>query len=114
MNPTPTPISSSDIKVLLSEFDASGHDAASFARARGIAVWRLRYALDRRAGKPRPQTTAKRRRQSMFVPAQVVDRASPSASSSLELLLAGGHRLRISADFDPEHLRRVVEALSRC
>ena len=55
MNPTPTSISSSYIKILLSEFDASGQDAASFARARGIAAWRLRDALDRRAGKPRPK-----------------------------------------------------------
>jgi hypothetical protein len=118
MKPTPTSISSSDIQSLLSDFDASGQDAASFARARGIAVWRLRYALDRRAGKPRRQTAAKRRRPSMFIPAQLVDRAPPSAPpstpSSLELLLAGGHRLRISTDFDPEHLRRVVEALSKC
>jgi hypothetical protein len=44
----------------------------------------------------------------------VVGAAPVITSSSLELLLAGGHRLRIDADFDAALLRRVVEALASC
>ena len=111
---TPNPsTSSSDIRLLLPEFDASGQSAAAFARARGIAVWRLHYALSRRSGK-RPHTTPKPSPQRTFIPVHVVDSTSATIPTPLELLLAGGHRLRISADCDAELLRRVVGALSRC
>lgn len=115
MNTPSLPTSSSAIRLLLPEFDASGQSAAAFARARGIAVWRLHYALSRRSGKPRPPARPTRpspRR--TFIPVHVVDSTSPTVVTPLELVLAGGHRLRISAEFDADHLRRVVGALSRC
>jgi len=102
---------SSDIKSILGEFAASGQSVGAFARSRGLAVWRLRYALARRDGK-RP-TQAKRSTAPVLIPVRVVEGKS-NPSSSLELLLVGGHRVRIEADFDAELLRRVVKALASC
>ena len=110
---TPSRPSTNDITALLSELDASGQSVASFARSRGIVPWKLHYALARRAGKRRPQRSTSQVK-SDFIPVHVIESESPSAVTPLELLLVGGHRLRIGFDFDPEHLRRVVEALSRC
>jgi hypothetical protein len=98
-----------DIASLLADFDASGQSAAAFARSRGIRSWRLYHALNRRRGNVRG-----RKPQPAFVPVNVVGAAPVITSSSLELLLAGGHRLRIDADFDAALLRRVVEALASC
>lgn len=107
--PTPSP----DIQSLLAEFDASGQSAAAFARARGLAVWKLRYALSRRAN-PRLRSNAKVASRPVLVPVSLVESKPAAAPAPLELLLAGGHRLRIPVDFDPEFLRRVVGALARC
>ena len=97
-----------DISSLLADFDASGQSAAAFARSRGIRTWRLYHALNRRSGKLR-----RRERKAAFVPVKVIE-SLPVSSGSLELLLAGGHRLRIGTDFDAVLLRRVVEALGTC
>jgi hypothetical protein len=102
-----------DIKSVLSEFDSSGQSVAAFARSRGIAPWKLHYALARRAGKRRPLSQPRSAKPD-FIPVRVIESKPTSTAAPLELLLAGGHRLRISSNFDPEHLRRVVEALSRC
>lgn len=113
MTTSKPPSPSSDIHSLLAEFDASGQSAAAFARARGLAVWKLRYALSRRAN-PRPRSRSKDTPRPVLVPVSLVESEVSSAPAPLELLLAGGHRLRIPADFDPEFLRRVVGALARC
>ena len=108
-NTLPSRPSPTDIQSLLAEFDASGQSAAAFARSRGIRTWRLYHALNRRSGKLR-----RRERKAAFVPVKVIDALAVSSPSSLELLLAGGHRLRIGTDFDAVLLRRVVEALGTC
>lgn len=98
-----------DISSLLADFDVSGQSAAAFARSRGLRTWRLYHALNRRSGKLR-----RRERKVAFVPVKVIEPLPVSSPSSLELLLAGGHRLRIGTDFDAALLRRVVEALATC
>lgn len=111
---TPPSPSSPDINVLLSEFDASGQSAAAFARSRGIPTWKLYNALTRRSGKLRRSRAAARGNQPALLPVRVID-ANPSKSPApLELMLAGGHRLLISADFDAELLRRVLGVLAQC
>jgi len=100
-----------DMKSLLAEFDASGLHAAAFARSKGLPPWKIYGALQRRGGKARTPPAAGVERPA-FVPVHVVGDKPTSERASLELLLAGGHRLRIGADFDAPLLRRVVEALS--
>ena len=111
--PAPSRFSPTEIQALLAECDASSQSPARCAQARGIAVWRLRYALDRRAGQPRPAVVKKPPRTALL-PIELVDSAPARSAPSVEVLLAGGHRLQVSADCDPELLRRVVGALARC
>jgi len=113
-NSTPSSPSSPDINSLLAEFDASGQSAAAFARSRGIASWTLYNALTRRSGKARRARGASRRNQPALLPVRVVDASPAKSPAPLELMLAGGHRVLISADFDAELLRRVVGALAQC
>ena len=98
-----------DIQSLLAEFDASGQSAAAFARLRGIRTWRLYHALNRRRGKRRS-----RKQSAAFVPVSVVEPGPATSESSLELVLCGGHRLRIGPDFDAALLRRVLAVLAPC
>jgi transposase len=111
MNTPQPPILSPDTQALLTEFNASGESAARFARSRGVAMRKLRYALSRRAG-PRPRSRSKAITRPDLVPVQIIEPTPATGTAPLELLLAGGHRVRISADFDAELLRRVVGALS--
>lgn len=106
--------STPDIKSLLAEFDASGQSVAAFARSRGIATWKLYHAVSRRSGKLRRRRGAAHHDQPVLLPVRVVETQSAKPSPGLELLLAGGHRLLISTDFDAELLRRVLGALASC
>jgi len=110
----PSSPSSPDIKSLLPEFDASGQSVAAFARSHSIASWKLHYALSRRSGKLRRQLGSTRSDQPALLAVRVVEAKSAKSPAPLELVLAGGHRLLISADFDAELLRRVVGALAQC
>ena len=103
-----------DVQSLLAEFDASGQSAAAFARARGIAPWRIYHALERRSGKARSRRGSARAPEPTLLPVRVVADQVPSSSASLEILLANGHRVRIGPDFDPALLRRLLGALAPC
>ena len=111
---TPTPPTSSNIRSLLSEFDASGQSAAGFARSRGIAVWRLHYALKQRVRSPLPRSREPASATPALIPVHVVDPAPSTTAASLELLLANGHRIRVGRDFDAALLRQLLGALSQC
>jgi len=54
----------------------------------------------------------KRRRRASFVPVAITESTPPAAPPvALEVVLRTGARIQVPAGFDPEHLRRVVEAL---
>lgn len=108
----PTPV---DFPSLLAEFDASGQSAAGFARSRGVAPWRLYHALNRRKAKARLAGARASVARPTMLPVRVIsDAGAGRTTSSLELELAGGHRLRIGADFDADLLLRVLGVLARC
>jgi hypothetical protein len=46
---------------------------------------------------------------SRFVRVEVVDAAAPAGP--VEVVLRSGHRVRVAAGFDPEHLRQVILVL---
>jgi len=102
----PSPL---DVQALLAEFDASGQSAAAFARSRGIRTWRIYHALNRRSGKRRSRKSSP-----ALVPVHVVESKPAVQGAPLELVLAHGHRLLIGPEFDPDLLRRVLEALAPC
>lgn len=104
-----------DFSSLLAELDASDPSVAAFARSRGLTPWRLYHALNRRKARLlRAETRASAALPRMLPVSVVPDAIVKRPSSTLELELAGGHRLRIGADFDADLLRRVLGALKRC
>lgn len=114
MNTSTPPRPPLDFDSLLSEFDVSGQSAASFARSRGLEPWRIYNALNRRKGKTRRRSRSLLDKPTLLPVHVVPDARLARTAATLELELAGGHRLRIGADFDAVLLRRVVEALSPC
>ena len=72
----------------------------------GHPVWKLRYW----------QRRLKRRRrgppEEAFVAVEVTSPAA-SVTAPLEITTPSGYRVHVPRDFEPEHLRRVVEALER-
>ena len=115
MNPTSAPSTSPlDPHSLLAEFDSSGQSAASFARSKGIAVWRLYHALQKRSEKARSACASAHATPPILVPVHVVDAKPVQSAAALELHVAGGHRVVIGADFDAPTLRRLLEALASC
>ena len=108
---SPSPL---DIPSVLAEFDSSGQSAASFARSKGLAPWKLYGALRRRSGKPRIRRSASSTELPAFLPLRVVDSKPASSPAPLELVLAGGHHLLIGPDFDAVILRRLLAALAPC
>lgn len=113
-NSTPSSPSAIDIKALLFEFDSSGQSAAAFARSKGLPPWKLYNALRRRSGKVRSLRCAARAERNALLPVHVVDAQPTKQPAAMELVLVGGHRLLIGADFDAMTLRRLVGALAPC
>lgn len=113
-NSTPSSPTAIDIQGFLVEFDFSGQSAAAFARSKGLAPWKLYNALGRRSGKVRSLRAAGRAKRNALLPVHMIDAPSAKPPSAMELVLAGGHRLLIGADFDALTLRRLVEALAQC
>jgi len=93
---------------LLSDLATSGLSTAAFARSRGMPPWRLYNALQVRS-----RRAAKKSQHSALIPVRVKEPLCPHASP-FELVLSGGHRLRVPEDFNADALRRLMGALAGC
>lgn len=87
---------------MVEAFLASGLSRGAFARRHGLTFQRVKYWLDRIAGRPaQPSGVAA----VAFAPVRVVETAG-----ALEVVV-GCAVVRVVRDFDPAHLCRVVAAL---
>lgn len=105
---------------LINAVDASGETIAEYARSHGINPWLL-YDWRRRlgatarpgptAGKPPAQAGASTR--GAFLPVRIAQPQTSVAPSAepLEVVLAGGRRVRVPSNFDDAALRRLVSVL---
>jgi hypothetical protein len=93
------------MKRLLARRERAGWSFPELSRRTGLPVWKL-YWWHRRFEKPK----AARRPRRTFVPVQVVG-APRGEGPPLEVITRSGVRIRVPADFQAEHLRRVIEAL---
>ena len=93
------------MEALLARRERQGLTWAELSRRAGLPVWKLRWWQRRLS--PKPGT---RRPTGSFVAVQVIEpsRADPAP---LEIVTPSGFRLRVPADFDADHLRRIVRAL---
>ena len=93
------------MKTVLARRERHGWSWAELSRRSGLPVWKLRWWHGRQA-KKRPL----RRPGRTFVPVHVVD--SPRGDGPwLEVITPCGVRILVPADFQAEHLRRVIQAL---
>jgi len=112
--PTESPSSASipstdaELESLLKELSSKGQSIASFCRDHGIPTGRIYQAKQRAA----------RRKQRKLVGAGIelvrAQIATDPQASPVEILLAGGHRLALRADFDEVALRRLLGVLASC
>jgi len=112
----------------IEEWSASGLTQVEFCRRRGLALaslrwwkWRLKAGAAGDQRSPAESGPTKARRQSApatprFLPVRLLpdpkqataDAAVAEPGSVYELELAGGHRIRVPADFQPEVLYRLI------
>ena len=92
----------------------SGQSARAFAKEQGVTPWTLYYWRERLAGeKARPARRRKPRASShvSLAPVHVVTSGGEESRSDVEILLANGDRVRVTARVSVETLRRVVHIL---
>jgi uncharacterized protein (DUF2249 family) len=94
----------------LAQRERHGWSWAELSERSGHPVWKLRYWQRRAEGAP-----AKPDRSGGFVAVEVTEpvATSPPTFGALEITTPSGYRVTVAHDFDPEHLRRVVQALER-
>jgi transposase-like protein len=112
-------------QVLVDEFRSSGLSQAEFCRRQGInqgtfSWWKRE--LPRRAGQrplgrsaePRAEFAEFRSRRGQLAKLGTVALGSPCQGPTYELVLANGRSIRVSAEFDPAVLSRLVAAAESC
>ena len=115
---------------IIRKYRRSGLTQGRFSQEQGISYhsfrwWLRRLRADVRAVSPR-RSEAKTVSPKLlepevprFLPVRVIeveadrqaDEPSPDASVPIQILLRGGRRIAVGADFDPETLRRVIATL---
>jgi transposase-like protein len=78
---------------LARQWRASGQKARTFAAEHGITAWTLYYWAKRLARDERPARRRRRPRRVTLAPVHVL--ASNGSGSDLEVMLAGGDRVRV-------------------
>jgi hypothetical protein len=94
---------------LARQWRSSGKKAGMFAAEHGITPWTLYYWAKRLARQERPTRRRRRSRRVTLAPVHVL--ASNGSGNDLEVMLAGGDRVRVPADVSAETLRRVIQVL---
>jgi transposase-like protein len=102
-----------EIQQLVAEFLSSGMRRTEFCRSRGLSFGTLNRHLKKQRWK------RKRRRASStgrLVPVELAARKSPTQhepSCGLAVVLSGGRRIEVHADFDTSTFERLVSVLER-
>jgi transposase-like protein len=86
----------------------SGMKALAFAQEHGVTPWTLYYWRERLTSQDHPKGPRRRSRRVTLAPVHVVTQDS---GADLEIVLAGGDRVRVAASVSPDRLRRVVQVL---
>lgn len=92
---------------VMAAVEASGDSMAAFARSHGLQVERLRR-WRRRLARP-----VRNREAVEFAPVVLPSAWQPSSPAALEVAV-GLATVRVPADFDAQHLQRLVAALAAC
>ncbi len=95
--------------------------AQALAPGMSVAQVARRYDLNANqvfnwARDPRFRPSGEAITEAPFLPVEIIDspppdRGRPLSSSSIEIALANGHRLRVTGEFDPEAVARLARSL---
>jgi hypothetical protein len=103
---------------LIAQWRLSGLTQAEFCARRGLSLPTFRYHLykpGRRSGSPRPFAVTHTADTPLFLPVVCSEAPQPSpvpsAASPIEVILADGLRIAVASGFDPQTLRRLIDAL---
>jgi hypothetical protein len=89
----------------LARGEQCGWSLSELARRSGQPAWKLRWWQKRR-----DRARAAAAPANAFVTVELTD-STASPPTSLEVTTPSGHRVSVPAGFDPEHLRRLLQAL---
>jgi transposase-like protein len=96
------------IAKLLARRERRGLTWFQLASESGVSATTLQWWQRRLRGTKQQR----RRKQASFVPVAITGPAVPALPpAALEVVLHSGASIRVPAEFDPDHLRRVVEVL---
>jgi hypothetical protein len=95
---------------LARRWQASGTGARVFAREQGVTPWVLYYWRKELVPQTRPPRRRRRSRGGRLAPVHVMPGAADSGGD-LEIILAGGDRVRIAARVSADVLRSVIQVL---
>ena len=95
----------------LSRRERHGWSWAELSSRSGHPVWKLRYWQQRAVATSASQSDCS----GGFVTVDVTEPVTAPApiAGALEITTPSGYRVMVARDFDPEHLRRVMQALER-
>jgi transposase-like protein len=115
---------------IIREYRRSGLTQGRFCQEHGVAYHSLRWWLGRLREEGAADTPSRRKSRASrpksrepeapcFLPVRIIEAEpdrryhdpSGSVSSPIQVLLTGGRRIAVGADFDPETLRRVIATL---
>lgn len=95
---------------LVRRWRESGATAKAFAQEQGVTPWTLYYWQQGLPSEARPTRRRRRARRVTLAPVHVVASAA-AGGEDLEVILAGGDRVRVPPGVSAEMLRRVVQVL---
>jgi hypothetical protein len=95
---------------LARQWRQSGMNARAFAEGHGVTPWTLYYWRERLTQEGRPRRRRQRSRRVTLAPVHVVTSAD-LGGGDLEVILAGGDRVRVRASASVDLVRRVIEVL---
>ena len=81
---------------------------AQLAWRSGHPIWKLRYwQRHLRGGRSTKRTPA-------FVAVEVMATGATPGTTTIEITTPSGYRVHVPRDFEPAHLRRLMDALKSC
>jgi len=95
------------MRKLLVQREHHGWTWPELSRHSGLPVWKLHAWRRRLAG-----SKAALGKSPPFAQVEIVDRSSQPKPSPLEVVTSSGLRILVAPDFDPAHLRRLLQTLA--
>ena len=95
---------------LARQWRQSGMNARAFAEGHGVTPWTLYYWREQLTKAERPPGPRRRSGRATLAPVHVVTSAD-LGGGDLEVILAGGDRVRVRASASVDLVRRVIEVL---